>query len=118
MYTSGAEQPPTPHHVLRSADLSLSWRQKQRKAQAKAKEEGRAPVVYAIDPLLAALAHFDTSEDLSKRIRLLYRVLDVDDNGISASQAKRTENESVSLALTAASAHSDADAASCTALER
>ena len=32
--------------------------EKQRKAQAKAKEEGRAPVVYAIDPLLAALAHF------------------------------------------------------------
>ena len=26
--------------------------------------EGRTPVVYAIDPLLAALAHFDTSADL------------------------------------------------------
>lgn len=33
-------------------------------AQEKAKNEGRTPVVYAIDPLLAALAHFDTSADL------------------------------------------------------
>ena len=35
--------------------------EKQRKAQHKAKLEGRTPVVYAMDPLLAALAHFDTS---------------------------------------------------------
>ena len=33
-------------------------------SQEKAKNEGRTPVVYAIDPLLAALAHFDTSADL------------------------------------------------------
>jgi hypothetical protein len=38
-------------------------------------------VVYAIDPLLAALAHFDTSQDLSDRIQTLFKVLDVDENG-------------------------------------
>ena len=40
-----------------------------------------AQVIFAIDPLLAALAHFDTSEDLTERIRLLFRVLDVDESG-------------------------------------
>ena len=54
--------------------------EKQRKAAAKAKDEGRTPIVYAIDPLLSALAHFDTSEDLSKRINLLFRVLDDNDS--------------------------------------
>jgi len=48
---------------------------------AKAKNEERTPVVYAIDPLLAALAHFDTSQDLSDRIQTLFKVLDVDENG-------------------------------------
>jgi len=38
-------------------------------------------VVFAIDPLLASLAHFDTSEDLTERIHLLFRVLDGDENG-------------------------------------
>ncbi len=37
-------------------------------------------VMFAMDPLLAALAHFDTSEDLTQRIHLLFRVLDVDEN--------------------------------------
>ena len=41
--------------------------EKQRKAQAKAKEEVRTPFIYVIDPFLAALAHFDTSHDLTKR---------------------------------------------------
>jgi len=49
-------------------------------AQEKAKNDGRTPIVYAIDPLLAALAHFDTSEDLSRRIGLLFNVLDIDDS--------------------------------------
>ena len=55
-------------------------REKERMASERAAQEGRAVVMFAIDPLLAALAHFDTSEDLTERIHLLFRVLDVDEN--------------------------------------
>jgi hypothetical protein len=34
-----------------------------------------------LDPLLEKLAHFNTSEDLSNKIHLLYQMLDADDNG-------------------------------------
>ena len=34
-----------------------------------------------MDPLLSGLAHFDTTEDLTKRIRLLFQVLDSDESG-------------------------------------
>jgi hypothetical protein len=54
--------------------------EKERQASERAAQEGRTIAMFAIDPLLAALAHFDTSEDLTQRIHLLFRVLDVDEN--------------------------------------
>ena len=66
--------------VLLDNFTAAADQEKNRKAQERAKAEGRTPVVYAIDPLLAALAHFDTSADLSARIRLLFSVLDIDDS--------------------------------------
>ncbi|EKX39507.1 hypothetical protein GUITHDRAFT_114473 [Guillardia theta CCMP2712] len=54
--------------------------EKEDKIRQKNLQEGRALVVFAIDPLLAALAHFDTSQDLSDRISMLFNILDTDDS--------------------------------------
>ena len=55
--------------------------EKQLKVALKVKNEGRTPVTYAIDRLLESLSHFETSEDLSQNIQLLFQVLDVNDSG-------------------------------------
>jgi len=66
--------------VLLDNFTAAAEEEKQRLARLKSKFDGRTPVVHAIDPLLAALAHFDTTEDLSHRIGLLFNCLDTDDS--------------------------------------
>ncbi|KAJ1494251.1 hypothetical protein T484DRAFT_1766485 [Baffinella frigidus] len=54
--------------------------EKERDARQKSDSDGRVPSVFAIDSLLAVLAHFDTAKDLNDRITCLFEVLDTDDN--------------------------------------
>mmetsp|Transcript_17917 Transcript_17917/g.27702 ORF Transcript_17917/g.27702 Transcript_17917/m.27702 type:complete len:457 (-) Transcript_17917:814-2184(-) len=66
--------------VLLDNFTSAADQEKQRIAKDKQDREGRVPTVHSVDPLLAALAHFDTAPDLTHRIRLLFEVLDTDDS--------------------------------------
>jgi hypothetical protein len=67
--------------VLLDNFTEASYQEKDRILREKSKFNGRTAVVHAIDPLLAGLAHFDTTDDLNKRIHLLFAVLDVDESG-------------------------------------
>ena len=67
--------------VLLDNFTEASYQEKMRKEQEKLKNEKFVQKVHILDPLLAGLAHFDTAEDLTKRIRLLFQVLDSDDSG-------------------------------------
>ena len=67
--------------VLLDNFTAAAAQEKERMAREKSKYDGRTAQVHAIDPLLAALAHFDTSEDLAHRIELLFNCLDTDDSG-------------------------------------
>jgi voltage-gated sodium channel len=67
--------------VLLDNFTEASYQEKMRKEQEKLKNENFVQKVHILDPLLAGLAHFDTAEDLTKRIRLLFQVLDSDDSG-------------------------------------
>ena len=66
--------------VLLDSFTAAAEEEKLRSAAEKSKFDGRTPQVHAVDPLLAALAHFDTTEDLVHRIHLLFGVLDTDDS--------------------------------------
>uniref|UniRef100_A0A6U5CI52 PH domain-containing protein n=3 Tax=Hemiselmis andersenii TaxID=464988 RepID=A0A6U5CI52_HEMAN len=59
---------------------SASDREKEKQRKDKADATGRIVPHYALDPLLASLAHFNTSGDLSTRIGSLFQVLDMDDS--------------------------------------
>jgi len=67
--------------VLLDNFTEASYEEKSRKALEKAKNDNFIKKVNILDPLLAGLAHFDTAEDLTQRIRLLFQVLDSDDSG-------------------------------------
>eukprot|EP00961_Rhodomonas_salina_P068715 922496-Rhodomonas_salina.1 len=88
--------------VLLDNFTAAADKEKERMAQEQRDKEGRIAHTAPLDPLLGALAHFDTSTDLLKRINLLFEmlwfgggcwtsmrterftfelVLDVDDNG-------------------------------------
>jgi hypothetical protein len=66
--------------VLLDNFTAAAAQEKERMAREKSKYDGRTAQVHAIDPLLAALAHFDTSEDLAHRIELLFNCLDMDES--------------------------------------
>jgi len=66
--------------VLLDNFTSAANDEKERQAREKSDEDGRVPAVFAIDSLLAVLAHFDTAKDLDDRIKCLFEVLDTDDN--------------------------------------
>jgi hypothetical protein len=67
--------------VLLENFTEASYQEKDRILREKSKFNGRTSVVNVIDPLLAGLAHFQTTDDLNKRIHLLFTVLDVDESG-------------------------------------
>ena len=67
--------------VLLDNFTEASYQEKMRKEQEKLKNGNFVQKVHILDPLLAGLAHFDTAEDLTKRMRLFFQVLDSDDSG-------------------------------------
>ena len=67
--------------VLLDNFTEASYQEKERKEFEKAKLDTFIKKTHVMDPLLAGLAHFDTAEDLTKRIRLLFQVLDSDESG-------------------------------------
>ncbi len=67
--------------VLLDNFTQASYAEKERKVIAKANSTHFVKKTNVLDPLLAGLAHFDTAKDLTKRIRLLFEVLDSDESG-------------------------------------
>uniref|UniRef100_A0A7S0QNQ4 EF-hand domain-containing protein n=1 Tax=Cryptomonas curvata TaxID=233186 RepID=A0A7S0QNQ4_9CRYP len=54
--------------------------EKEKAMKEKAMRQGKNVAISALDPILAALAHFNTSQDLSNRVMTLFKVLDADDS--------------------------------------
>ena len=48
--------------------------EKEKALKEKALRQGKNVAISALDPILAALAHFNTSQDLSNRILTLFKV--------------------------------------------
>ncbi len=49
--------------------------EKEKAMKEKAMRQGKNVAISALDPILAALAHFNTSQDLSNRVTTLFKVL-------------------------------------------
>ena len=60
--------------VLIDNFTSAADEEKEKAAKDKAHRHGKNVAISALDPILAALAHFNTSQDLSARIMTLFKV--------------------------------------------